>query len=63
MGHKSGLEKLEETLLWCQGLGIRELTVFALAKENLKRSQIEVDTLMGLCKNQFQRLADRNGLF
>ena len=37
VGHKHGLEKLEETLIWCKGLGIRELTVFALAKENLKR--------------------------
>lgn len=52
-GHRHGLGKLEETLLWCKGLGITELTVFALAKENLKRSKVEVDTLMGLCKNQF----------
>jgi len=62
-GHKHGLEKLEETLLWCKGLGIRELTVFALAKENLKRSKVEVDTLMGLCKDQFQRLARSDGVF
>lgn len=52
-GHKHGLEKLEETMRWCKGLGIKELTVFALAKDNLKRSKVEVDTLMGLCKNQF----------
>ena len=37
-GHAKGLDKLEETLLWCKGLGITELTVFALAKDNLKRS-------------------------
>ena len=35
MGHSHGLYKLEETLLWCKNLGITELTVFALAKENL----------------------------
>ena len=62
-GHKHGLAKLEETMLWCKGLGITEMTVFALAKDNLKRSQVEVDTLMGLCKNQFQRLAHNNGVF
>ena len=39
------------------------MTVFALAKDNLKRSKVEVDTLMGLCKNQFQRLAHNNGVF
>ena len=50
-GHSHGLNKLEETLIWCKHLGIHELTVFALAKENLKRSKVEVDTLMGLCKD------------
>ena len=62
-GHRHGLAKLEETMLWCKGLGITEMTVFALAKDNLKRSKVEVDTLMGLCKNQFQRLAHNNGVF
>lgn len=48
-GHSFGLKKLEQAMIWCKGLGINELTVFALAKENLKRSKVEVDTLMGLC--------------
>jgi ditrans,polycis-polyprenyl diphosphate synthase len=62
-GHSAGLKKLEQALIWCKGLGIQELTVFALAKDNLKRSKVEVDTLMGLCKDQFSRLARNNGLF
>mmetsp|Transcript_4453 Transcript_4453/g.5795 ORF Transcript_4453/g.5795 Transcript_4453/m.5795 type:complete len:162 (+) Transcript_4453:137-622(+) len=62
-GHVLGLNKLEESLVWCKHLGIRELTVFALSKDNLKRPQKEVDTLMGLCKNQFARLCDSKGLF
>ena len=62
-GHAVGLNKLEETLTWCKHLGIYELTVFALAKENLKRSKVEVDTLMGLCKDQFSRLAKNGGVF
>ena len=62
-GHADGLKKLEETLVWCKGLGITELTVFALAKENLKRSKVEVDTLMGLCRDQFGRLSISGGIF
>ena len=62
-GHAKGLDKLEETMLWCKGLGITEMTVYALAKDNLKRSKVEVDTLMGLIKNQFGRLADEKGVF
>ena len=62
-GHSVGLNKLEETLMWCKHLGIFELTVFALAKENLQRSKVEVDTLMGLCKDQFARLARNGGVF
>ena len=34
-GHKDGLKNLENTVFWCQQLGIKTLTVFALAKENL----------------------------
>ena len=52
-GHALGLKKLEETVVWCKHLGIKELTVYALSKDNLKRSKLEVDTLMGLCKEQF----------
>ena len=62
-GHSFGLKKLEQSMIWCKGLGIKELTVFALAKENLKRSRVEVDTLMDLCQNQFVRLARNGGLF
>ena len=50
-GHAIGLQKLEESLKWCKALGIRDLTVFALSKENLKRAPVEVETLMNLCKN------------
>ena len=62
-GHALGLKKLEETVVWCKHLGIKELTVYALSKDNLKRSKLEVDTLMGLCKEQFSRLARNGGVF
>ena len=54
---------MEEALVWCKALGIFELTVFALSKDNLKRSPIEVETLMNLCKDQFARRACNGGIF
>ena len=62
-GHAIGLRKLEEALIWFKALGIRELTVFALSKDNLKRSPVEVKTLMDLCRKQFARLAQSGGIF
>ena len=50
-GHVLGLQTLERAVVWCKALGIAELTVYALSKDNLKRSKVEVDTLMGLCKD------------
>jgi len=63
LGHADGLAKLEEAMIWCKHLGIFELTVFALSKENLQRAPIEVETLMGLCKDNFARLARPGGIF
>ena len=37
--------------------------MFALSKENLQRAPIEVETLMGLCKDNFARLARPGGIF
>jgi undecaprenyl diphosphate synthase len=48
-------------VFWCKELGIKTLTVFALAKENLKRPKIEVDTLLNLCKYQFNELSKPGG--
>jgi undecaprenyl diphosphate synthase len=62
-GHIKGLAKLEESLMWCKALGINELTVFALSKDNLKRAPIEVETLMNLCKDQFAKMARNGGIF
>jgi undecaprenyl diphosphate synthase len=37
-GHSFGLNKLEQCMEWCLEMGIKELTVFALSTDNLKRS-------------------------
>ena len=55
-GHAKGFEKLSETLQWCLEVGIREVTVYAFSIENFKRTQEEVDTLMGLAREKFKQL-------
>ncbi|XP_053671086.1 dehydrodolichyl diphosphate synthase complex subunit DHDDS [Anopheles nili] len=62
-GHSAGFEKLSETLQWCLEVGITEVTVYAFSIENFKRTQDEVDTLMNLARDKFQRLlAERDQL-
>lgn len=60
-GHNHGLQKLENCMDWCLEMGIKELTVFALSTDNLKRSKVEVDTLMKLCKDSFAKMAEKDG--
>jgi len=55
-GHALGFDKLAQTLEWCNQLGIQEVTVYALSIDNLKRTQDEVDSLMRLARDKFQRL-------
>ncbi|KAH9636704.1 hypothetical protein HF086_003252 [Spodoptera exigua] len=57
-GHYKGFDKLSETLKWCLDLGIPEVTVYAFSIENFKRSKEEVDGLMDLARDKFQRLLD-----
>ncbi|PSN55286.1 Dehydrodolichyl diphosphate synthase complex subunit DHDDS [Blattella germanica] len=55
-GHSQGFDKLAETLQWCLDLGIPEVTVYAFSIENFKRTPEEVDALMELARQKFQRL-------
>lgn len=57
-GHVKGFDKLSETLKWCLDLGVPEVTVYAFSIENFKRSKEEVDALMNLARDKFQRLLD-----
>lgn len=49
---------LSQVLEWCFDLGIPEVTVYAFSIENFKRSQDEVDGLMELAKQKFDRLME-----
>jgi short-chain Z-isoprenyl diphosphate synthase len=44
-GHRRGAEKALELIDWCVGLGIGEVTLWALSIENLERTESEVTTI------------------
>lgn len=58
IGHYRGFDKLSETLKWCLDLGIPEVTVYAFSIENFKRGADEVEALMDLARDKFQRLLE-----
>lgn len=47
-GHKRGADILEGLCDYCNGLGIKALTVYAFSTENWSRPQKEIDALMEL---------------
>lgn len=48
MGHKQGLDALENMCRVCSEVGVEYLTVFAFSTENWRRPEDEVSFLMGL---------------
>jgi len=52
-GHESGAETVENLLDWCKELDIKELTLYALSIENLKREKEELDHLLDILKKEF----------
>lgn len=55
LGHKDGAEKLYEICKWCPELNVDYLTVYAFSTENWKRSKEEVDFLMKLFEDMFNK--------
>ncbi|HFC6354132.1 TPA: isoprenyl transferase [Neisseria lactamica] len=64
MGHKRGLDALENMVGHCAKLGVQYLTVFAFSTENWRRPEDEVSFLMGLflqaLQKQVRRLHENN---
>ncbi|MDO5069282.1 isoprenyl transferase [Neisseria sp. Dent CA1/247] len=64
MGHKRGLDALENMVKRCAELGVQYLTVFAFSTENWRRPEDEVSFLMGLflqaLQKQVRRLHENN---
>lgn len=59
-GHERGADKLGELIGWCAGLGIEELTVWALSTENLARSREEVEALLDVLSERLPALGERD---
>lgn len=59
-GHPRGGERLIDSLKWCLEAGIHTVTVFAFSIENFKRTQDEVNELMKLAKDLFEKFSDQN---
>ncbi|PBC26813.1 dehydrodolichyl diphosphate synthase complex subunit DHDDS isoform X1 [Apis cerana] len=57
-GHTKGFDKFAETLQWCMDFGIQEVTFYAFSIENFKRKREEVNGLLNLAEQKFQRLLD-----
>lgn len=57
-GHEKGREKLEQMLEWCMEIGVKILTVFAFSTENVGREKEEVEDLMRMFVQNFNRLAE-----
>ena len=47
-GHRAGAKTFKELALYCEGLGLDAMTVYAFSTENWKRPQREVDAIMEL---------------
>ena len=65
MGHKRGLDALENMVKHCAKLGVQYLTVFAFSTENWRRPEDEVSFLMGLFLAALQKKVakmHKNGL-
>jgi short-chain Z-isoprenyl diphosphate synthase len=60
-GHRRGADKLGELIGWSAGLGISELTVWALSTENLSRAEDEVAVLLEVLSEGLAALPLRAG--
>lgn len=51
IGHKKGMERVDEIIKYAQDLGIKIVTIYAFSTENWKRTEKEVSYLMKLFEN------------
>lgn len=55
-GHIAGSDKVELFLRWCLDLNIKMVTLYGFSTENYNRSSEEVEELMSIFLNKFQKL-------
>lgn len=61
MGYRYGADKVEELLRWCLDLGIKNVTLYVLSVENLRRPKEELNTIFNLLEEKLERL-ERDGI-
>lgn len=64
-GHRAGVDAVRRTVEACHELGVQILTMYAFSTENWRRPTDEVDAIMQLIEEAFQREAPdliRNGI-
>ncbi|XP_055320908.1 dehydrodolichyl diphosphate synthase complex subunit Dhdds [Sitodiplosis mosellana] len=59
-GHVHGFDKLAEALQWCLDIGIEEVTVYAFSIENFKRDESEVNALLELAREKFNKFMEES---
>jgi len=55
-GHQAGADKLDELIEWCVRLDIGQVTVWALARENMARAGEEIDALLDVIARKLDAL-------
>jgi len=56
LGHKKGAEKVEQLLEWCLKLNVKSVTLYAFSTENFRRSPEEVEEIMRIASEKFQKI-------
>lgn len=56
-GHRKGIENFKKISLYCKKKGVKILTFFAFSTENWRRSKIEVNYLMKLFREYFDKFS------
>jgi len=55
-GHLFGVKKVKELLDWCYNINVKVVTLYAFSTENFNRPLEEVEALMGLVKEEFEKI-------
>ena len=56
IGHYKGADRVEELINWCNELGIKIITLYALSTENLERKDEELEYLYDLIEQRLNKL-------
>lgn len=56
VGHYKGADRVEELITWCNDLGIKIITLYALSTENLERKDGELEYLFDLIEQRLKKL-------